>query len=147
MAKDSLTIKVTIQGINETLRALNNIPKDATTELRDKATELSKTLAAAAADSGRAEGKQAALVATTVKAARDRVPVVVAGGTKKLGSNKKPAFKLLFGSEFGSNQYTQYKPHIGQDSYWFFKTVEDNQVEIARAWQEAADEIIRRFST
>lgn len=146
MAKSGLIITVKIEGIHETLRALSKLPKDANVEIKEKAQELSKKLADAARSSGLSEGKQAALVATTVKAARDRVPVVVAGGSKRLGRNKKPAFKLLFGSEFGSNRYEQYKPHIGQGSYWFFKTIEDESVTIAAEWQEAADEIIRKFS-
>lgn len=145
-AKTSLTIKVRIDGLNETLRALRNLPKEANQEIRQAALELSKKLAEAARQSGREEGSQAALVATTVKAARDRVPVVQAGGTKRLGSNKKPAFKLLFGSEFGADRYEQYRPHIGTDSYWFFRTIEDESVTIAAEWQEAADEIIRKFS-
>lgn len=147
MAKDQLTIGIHIDGLQATLKALNKLPKDASIELKDAAQDLSKKLAKAAASSGLAEGRQAALVSTTVKAARDRVPVIVAGGSKKLGRNKKPAYKLLFGSEFGSNFYEQFgKPHIGQDSYWFFKTVEDEQAAIVARWQLAADEIIRKFS-
>lgn len=146
MAKDQLTIGIRIDGLKETLAALNKLPKDANNELKAAAQELAKELASAAAAAGRAEGAQAGLVSTTVKAMKDRVPVVQAGGNKKLGRNKKPAYKLLFGSEFGSNQYEQYKPHIGKGSYWFFRTVEDEQAAIVARWQVAADEIIRKFS-
>jgi hypothetical protein len=145
VANDSLTIRIHIDGLKETLAALSKLPKDASQEIRDKAAELSKELAAAASASGRAEGSQAALVARTVRAARDRVPVVVAGGTRRLGSNKKPAYKLLFGSEFGARKLKQYKPHVGKGSYWFFRTIEDEEVEIAAKWLEAADAIIRKF--
>lgn len=146
MAKNSLTITIRIDGLQQILTALKDVPKDAQLELRAAALELSQELAAAAKASGMAEGAQAALVATTVKAAKDRVPVVTAGGTKKLGSNKKPAYKLLFGSEFGATYLEQYKPHIGRDSYWFFKTIEENQVEISTRWLEAANEVIRKFN-
>lgn len=146
MARKSLIIDVNIEGLRETIRALNALPKEASAELREAALELSKKMARAAASAGATEGSQAALVATTVRAQKDRVPVVVAGGTKRLGRNKKPAFKLLFGSEFGSNRLPQYKPHVGRGSYWFFKTIEDHQVMIAAEWQKAADEIIRKFS-
>lgn len=146
MAKKDLTIRVHIDGVRETLAALRKLPKDASTELRAAALEISKEIAAAAAASGRREGSQAALVATTVKARRDRVPVVTAGGTKRLGRNREPAYKLLFGSEFGANRYEQYRPHLGRGSYWFFRTVEDEQVEIAARWLKAADEIIAKFS-
>lgn len=145
MAKQDLVIRVHIDGINETLAALKKLPKDASKELREAALDLSKELATAAANSGRREGHQAALVAKTVRARRDRVPVVVAGGNKLLGSNRKPAYKLLFGSEFGADRLDQYKPHLGRGSYWFFRTIEDEQVEIAARWMEAADQVIAKF--
>lgn len=145
MAKKDLVVTIRIDGIRETLAALRKLPKDASVELRAAALEISKELAVAARESGAREGRQAALVATTVKARRDRVPVVVAGGAKRLGRNREPAFKLLFGSEFGATRYEQYKPHLGRGSYWFFRTIEDEQVQIAKRWLDAADEIVRKF--
>jgi hypothetical protein len=145
VAKTGLTITIRVDGLKETLRALNNLPKDADKEIREKAAVLSHKIAAAAAASGRREGSQAAVVATTVRARRDRVPVVTAGGSKRLGRNREPAYKLLFGSEFGATRLRQYKPHIGRDSYWFFRTVEDEQVTIMAEWMKAADEIIEKF--
>lgn len=145
MAKGSLTVTVRIDGLNETLRALSKLPKDANNEIRKASLELSRQLATKAKESGISEGRQAALVASTVKARRDRVPVIAAGGMKKLGRNREPAYKLLFGSEFGASRLKQYKPHLGKGSYWFFKTVEDNQKEIADAWNDAADRVIREF--
>lgn len=148
MAKQrtGLTVQIRITGIRGTLTALSKLPKDAQNELRDAALELSKELARTAASRGRGEGRQAALVASTVKARRDRVPVIVAGGPTRLGRNRKPAWKLLFGSEFGSNYYLQFgKPHIGSGSYWFFDTVEAEQETITARWLEAADNVIQRF--
>lgn len=145
-ARTGLTVTISATGIRPTLAAIAKLPKDAQNELRAAALELSQELAASAQAAGRAEGSQAALVASTVKARRDRVPVVDAGGTTRLGRNRKPAYKLLFGSEFGSNFYEQFgKPHIGSGSYWFFDTVEREQARITARWQEAADRTIRRF--
>jgi hypothetical protein len=140
-----ITVRVRIDGLRETIAALNRLPKEADLEIRAAAQELAKDMAAAAAAAGRGEGRQAALVATTVKAMRDRVPVVNAGGARRLGRNREPAYKLLFGSEFGATRYKQYKPHLGSGSYWFFRTVDEKQAEISAAWLQAADEIIRRF--
>ncbi|MEV0902890.1 hypothetical protein [Actinoplanes sp. NPDC049802] len=146
MAKTGLTVQVRIDGLRETIAALNALPKDASDEIRAAAAELAGKLATAAAAAGRAEGRQAALVATTVRPARDRVPVITAGGARKLGRNRKPAFKLLFGSEFGSNYYRQFgKVHLSGGSYWFFETVEAEQAEISAEWLAAADEIIAKF--
>lgn len=145
MAKKDLTVKVRIDGLRETIAALSRLPKDANDEIRAAATALAKDMAVVAAAAGRVEGRQAALVAVTVKAGRDRVPVVNAGGTRRLGSNRAPAYKLLFGSEFGANFYKQYRPHVGSGSYWFFQTIDDQQAEISAAWLAAADEIIEKF--
>lgn len=140
-----ITVRVRISGLRETIAALSRLPKEANDEIRATALELAKDMATAAAAAGRAEGRQAALVAVTVKANRDRVPVVNAGGTRRLGRNKEPAYKLLFGSEFGATYYRQYRPHLGAGSYWFFQTVDEKQAEISAAWLAAADEIIERF--
>lgn len=148
MAKSSLTITVSAEGVRETLAAFRGMPREASNELRSAALDLSRELAASAAAAGRAEGSQAALVAGTVKAARDRVPVVQAGGAKRLGSRRKPAWKLLFGSEFGSNRYTQFpRLHQGRDGIWFFPTIEREAPAIARRWMVAADNVIRAFAT
>lgn len=145
MAKSALTITLRIEGIKQTLAAFRRLPKEASAELRKATLELSNDLATSARIAGRQEGRQAGAVSVTVKARRDRVPSIVAGGTKKLGRNRKPAYKLLFGSEFGANRLEQYKPHLGRGSYWFFKTVEEEQETIASAWNKAASEIVRAF--
>lgn len=148
MAGQSLTVTIRVDGLRETLAALNRLGPDANREIRAKALDLSQTLAASAARAGRAEGRQGVLVAGTVKARRDRVPVVVAGGASpRLGRGRAKPYQLLFGSEFGSDRYRQFgKRHIGRGSYWFFRTVEREQPAIIAAWEAAADDVIRRFS-
>ncbi|MBN6037479.1 hypothetical protein [Amycolatopsis sp. 195334CR] len=148
MAKDSLTIRVNVDGLRPTLRALAKLPKDASNELRDASLRLSQVLAARAKADGMGDpAPQSPLVASTVKAQRDRVPVISAGGTRRLGRNKAPAYKLLFGSVFGSNSYAQFhRPHGGNSAYWFFPVVEESAAEISAAWNRAADAVIRKFS-
>lgn len=145
--KSSVVISVTGEGVRETLAAFRGLPKEANRELRLASLDLSRELAADAKAAGAAEGSQAALVATTVKAVFDRTPAVQAGGTKRLGSRRKPAWKLLFGSEFGSNEYRQF-PHLhqGRDGIWFFPTIEANSSSIAARWREAADRTIAAFT-
>src|SRR4051794_15184981 len=105
MAKTALVVKVRIDGVREILRAFSVLPKDASNELRDASLKLAQELAARARADGAANGgPQGRLVAQTVKARRDRVPVVEAGGTRKLGSRRAPAYGLTFASVFGMNQ-------------------------------------------
>lgn len=147
MAKSSITVKLNLYGGWETLRAFRALPKEANNELRDKSQELSKLLAdRARADGMSDEAPQSRLVASTVKAVRDRTPAVQAGGTRRLGRRKVPAYKLLFGSMFGSDEYTQFgRPHGGSDAYWFFPVVEQQSDDISRAWLDVADEILERY--
>lgn len=145
MAGNGLVVRVRITGVRETLRACRELPDDAQRELRDRSKALAESLAvqiraAAVSDSG-----QSALMAPTVRARRDRVPVIVAGGPKRVGRNRKPAHKILFGSEFGSNALRQFRPHRGASSYWFFRTVEDNSARIDREWNAAASDVLARW--
>lgn len=148
MAKSTLTVTLSITGLRETLRAFQELPKDASNRLRDETLKLSQALAVKAKAAGQADAApQSPLVASTVKAARDRVPVIQAGGTKRLGRNRAPAWKLLFGSEFGSNAYQQFhREHAGRQGYWFFPVIEGSQAQIAAAWSRVADGIVRDFS-
>ncbi len=161
MAKTALVVKVRIDGVREILHAFSVLPKDASNELRDTSLKLAQELAARARADGLANGgPQGRLVAQTVKARRDRVPVVEAGGTRKLGSRRAPAYGLTFASVFGMNRRSgwyaatkyalsygeQYRPHQGQDAYWFFPVIERSASEISRRWNEAADRIVRNFS-
>lgn len=146
MAKSQLTVGIRIDGVRETLAAFRALPREAAGELRDTSLELSRKLAVSAQAAGIAEGHQAALVAKTVRAVRDRVPAVVAGGARRLGPRKAPAWKLLFGAEFGSNEYRQFpRLHVGRSGIWFFPTIEREATATAREWRAAADRIIRAF--
>lgn len=159
MARE-LALKVNIRGLRETIRAFNDLPKDASNELRDGSMRMARALAPKAAAAARSEGAQAAAAAPTVKARRDRVPVIVAGGAKRVTKNRARAGDLVAGAEFGANgrygwyragRYghshgRQYKPHQGAASYWFFRTFEAAQPEIEREWLDMADAIIRKWA-
>lgn len=160
-AKQALTVNLSISGLRPTLAAFRELPKDANDELRDRSRELAETLAARITAAAQGDRGQARLLARTVKATRDRVPVVQAGGTRKLGRHRVPAWALLFAAEFGMNARSgwyaaarydgeagrsQYKPHTGTRGYWFFPTAREFEPEIASEWRQAADAIIRRFA-
>lgn len=158
MAKQTLTVKVHIAGVRETLAAFRQLPKDASNELRDASGKIARILVDAA-KRGASIDPQATAVATTVKVARDRVPAVQAGGAKRVTKNRAPAWALLFGSEFGANgrygwyaaskyadsEGRQYSPHQGQQGRWFFPSVEAEQARIGTHWNRAVDAVVRRF--
>lgn len=160
MARESLAVHINVSGVRQTLKAFARLPKEASDQLRDRSLAISQDLAAPVARAATARGGQAALMAPTVKATRDRVPAITAGGSTRVGRHRTPAHALLFASEFGMNkrsgwyaaaQYAassgrQYPPHLGSHSYWFFTTVSDHETRIAREWSQAADAIVRAFA-
>lgn len=152
---DGLNIRLRIEGVRETLAAFRRLPPDATRELRSASLRIAETLAGRVRAAGASDGPHSALVAPTVRAVRDRVPAITAGGSKTVGRQSRrsrgqgptKASDLLFGSEFGATHLKQFRPHVGAGSYWFFRTVEANQGEAVREWEQAADEIVNLWGS
>lgn len=154
----ALTIRVRIDGAREVLAAFRDLPKDAGVALRRRSLELSDSLAQQARAAGRADTAQSAAAARSVKAVKDRVPAVQAGGRMRVTSSGASASDVLFGSEFGMSrrsgwfgrpQYRQsparqFRPHGGAASYWLVDTVTES-TDIGRAWLRAAADIARAF--
>lgn len=150
-------LKVEIQnsGVRETLKAFNRLPKAQQAALRDRTMQLAETLAVRVRQAGQREGRQARPLSVTVKARRDRIPIIEVGGTAKVGASKVPAWRVLLGSEFGGNRRTgwygisrftsstgrQFKPHLGRGSYWFFDAVYREQAVILKAWLAIANDV------
>jgi hypothetical protein len=150
-AAQGIHLTIRIDGAQATLKALRDLPKEASNELRDAAQGLSEKMARWVIAAGQAEGRQASLLTGTVKAKRDRLPYMVVGGTKRIGhawpgAGRAPAYQLLFGSEFGASTGHGFKPHRGKVGYWVFPTIEHHEGEIAREWERAADHVVDRFS-
>lgn len=141
---------IRVEGATQTLAAFKALPKEASAELRVAAMRLSELFAEKLRAAGEREGRQAAKLAATVKPKRDRVPAFEIGGTKRVFRGRKDgsgreAFQALFGSEFGGRGHG-FKPHRGAAGYWIWPTILEGQDEAAKAWREAADDIIARFT-
>lgn len=162
VARQALTVKIRIAGLRETLRAFRELPNDASAELRKASQELAEKLVPKVrADLAAHGGPQGPLLATTVRSLKDRVPVIQAGGTTRLGRHGTPAYGMLFAAVFGMDTHSgwyaqsryrsdldhQYRPWAGQNAYAFFPVVEQNAAEIAAAWNHAADRIVEKFSS
>lgn len=141
-----ITVTVRITGVRETLKAFRAMPKEASDELRAASGVIAAFMAATARARGTASSARSALVAQTVKVGRDRVPVVTVGGSSRLGSRQAPAWRLLFGDEFGANTHRQFRPHRGTKGYWFFSSIEGEESRIDREWNDAVDVIIRKWA-
>lgn len=141
-----LTIAVQITGLHETLTALRGVPKEANAELRDAAGRLAEDMLGWVRREARGN-PQATAVAATAKVARDRLPAIQLGGTTRITSTRAPAWKILFGANFGARRFHQFRPWAGRGrDYFVWRAVEAHAVEIADRWLAAADGIIRRIT-
>jgi hypothetical protein len=142
-------ISLRIRGLSRVIAATTTYPQQVQTELRLRRRALAQRFARIVAASGRADSRQSARAAGTVKA-------LTAGGDIRVVAGPHP---LLFGSEYGANgrygwyskpQYRfsplrQFRPHRGAASYWFHRTVQDNQAMIDAEWRQASEAIVRAW--
>src|SRR5437773_12176174 len=126
----AIRVRVRIEGIREVLAAFDRLPAEAQQIVRDRSMALAEDLADRIRAAGTALGPQDALAARTVRARRDRVPVIQAGA-----SGGRKARGVIFGSEFGMNRRSgwyadrrfrhsagrQFRPPQGASSYRFFR--------------------------
>jgi hypothetical protein len=132
---------------------LSGLPKEMQDAVRTQALTISTWLAAAIQQSARKSlNPQAKRLASTVKANRDRVVSVSAGGSKRVfeGSSRggsQAASAALFATEFGLNPGKRGGPHgfqrhVGANSYWFIATVDANAPKAAAEWQAMVNKIV-----
>jgi len=167
--KTTLSAGATVEGLNETLRALNRLDKEAKDEARDKVQEISRLMArevAAAGNSQRDPRDQ--WVAGTVRAKRDRLPVLNIGTAAKMPVSRRGtgprASDLVFGMEFGSNGQRADRPTVrggrpgwrfpertprrgrGNEGYWIFPTARRQQTRVVTLWANALEDIAKTWS-
>ena len=146
-----LVISIRLTGARETLAAFRQFPKEASDELRKAAGEIADNMVGWIKAGAAADSRQSRFVAQTTKRMTDRVPVVQVGGTKSITDSqghRAPAYKVLFGANFGSSRYPQFRAHRGkgQPDYFIWSNIEGHQAEIDRRWNEAADRTIAKWS-
>lgn len=144
MARRALTVTIRISGYRELVRAFKNWPDDAIKEIRAAGLSIAGAVAVRIKLAAMAQA-QSGLLAPTVKAVPGTMPSIEAGGFRRVGRNKVPAYKVLFGSEFGSKSLPQYRA-FDADGYWFFITVQANGSFIEREYLEAVDETNRKWA-
>lgn len=136
-----------IRGIAGLNRTLNSLPKVAQARIRDASVAIAADVAQDAqqrARSGsRGVAKVARHVAPTIRATRDRVPVVRMGGSKKLPTSGsgwthsrsgpgQTVGDVMWGAEYGSDRSPQFSPWGGNDEsagYFLWPSVRMDEIE------------------
>lgn len=148
------------------LAAFRGCSREVNDELRDESVSIARSLAGhlvrAAHDP--TAPPQAALLAPTVKPARDRIVKVNIGGTKRVGRayrsrrtgrrTQAPAWAVMWGSEYGGhrsgrdsagrtygNRFVRGRNLAG---YWILPTIKAHGDDARRAWVDAVDRVARR---
>ncbi len=139
-----------IEGLDGTLRAFNKYGRDASRELRQAAGVEADRMVAELMITGQAASKQAALTASSVKRRSDRVPVIVAGGTRRLRrGSSATAGDVFFGAEFGGGRRPttrQFPPWVGRRGYWFWPTIRRHLPDLRRRYIAALDDLAQKWA-
>lgn len=133
-----------VDGLNDVLRALRALPKEANAELR-KASQViaDRYMVPAWRDAAMEAGSWGPAIADSVKARRDRIPKVAIGGNKKAVSGGASATMLRYPSSSGQTRES-FAP--------FEKTNWINQTRTyispaMREWSEAVDKVVKKWET
>jgi hypothetical protein len=160
-SRTTITVKPDISDYRGLLKALNVMGKEAQVGLKDDVQSISAWTAQNIQQAAYAHPyypKQAAIVAQTVRAARDRVPTVYVGGSKGRASGGANAGQLLFGNEFGGDRNAfgnlnafpnggyRFPPRTaregrGNKGYWIFPTLKAMQPEIKKRWFASVEKV------
>lgn len=144
-------------GVPGLTAALRSLPRLATDELRQASVRIAAEVAAEAADAARQVGGVARHVAPTIKATRDRVPVVKMGGTGRLppseghrtrGGSRQTVGGVIMGAEFGGQRRPttrQFRPHRGTIGYFLWPAVRAHSDRTQALYSAALDDAMNRM--
>lgn len=116
-------------------KALREVPREAQGELRDAAQDIAGIIATKATARARSVGGVAKYVAPTIRAKRDRIPVVQMGGSGSLPSGGIVG-DVWGGAEFGSRRYRQFAPFT-KGGRFLYPTISDESEAIMDAYGDA----------
>jgi hypothetical protein len=165
---DKVTIKMQpdLSQMRDLLKALNQMDEDSKKSLKEDVTSISNWTATGikmAAYISAPMPRQAAVVAQTVRANKDRIPNVTIGGSRGRVSGGANAGILLYGNEFGSDRnlygsaglfpnggykFPTRTPREGRGNrgYWIFPTLKAMQPEITRRWKESVEKVLDNWN-
>lgn len=147
-----------VDDLRKTLRLMRDLPREAQTELR---AEVQRMTEGHAAVIRRAMGgwpdRRVQLLASQVRAKKDRIPVVLVGKAARLPISGQPkGTEVLYGSEFGADQgyangwrFPPRTPRLGvrgNVGYSIYPALRGRQAQLARDWEEAVLRSVRSWS-
>lgn len=142
-------LRVTVRGLAEVRRALARVPAEGQRALVRRSNEVAYNLLRRQRTAARREGRQAARAATTLKVVRGSTFPRVEAGPHELLFGSEFGVKRRFGwyslPRYGHSRPRQFKPHRGNDSYWFRKAAEDSRPQMDAEWARAADDVVRSW--
>lgn len=163
----SISAGVVVEGLAETLKALNRLDKAGKDAVKDQVQKVANLLAREIAAAGNSRSTRDAWVASSVRAKRDRLPVVLIGSAKRMPVSRRGqgprASDLMFGMEFGSRGGTDNPTSRGgrpgwrfpaetppkkrgNVGTWIFPTATAQQPRVVSLWAEALEKAARDWS-
>lgn len=159
MARTTISAGAVVEGLDETLKALRGIDKEAAKAIRNEVQKIANMFAAEIAAAGRARSKRDAFVAETVRGTRDRTPVVLIGKASRMPVSRSGpgprASDLMFGMEFGARQngpngwrFPPRTPRLGRgnEGYWIFPTARKQHTRAVEMWAAALEKVAAEWS-
>lgn len=150
MAKNSTTSGasfpvVEVDGIDETRRAIRNLDRDATRELRAVNKQMMSGLIVKVRTTAAIYGPQASLAVSKLAAKSDRYPAMSVGTRKRArrssGGKDRPTIADVFwGAEFGSHRFPQF-PRRQPKGRFLWPNVKVAERETVKRWQATVDDL------
>lgn len=139
-----------IEDLPGMLRRMSKLPKTAQTEIRIAAQAIAAEEAERIRSAASGSSSQAAAISGFIKARRDRVPVIVAGGPAKAKvAGGATRGEIFFGAEFGGQMRpttSQFRPHKGKEGYFFYPTLRQDADRMVERWLGVVRAIEREWS-
>ena len=173
MRKVSATTKMSggavVEGLDETLKALNRMDKEAKKAVKDETQKIANMLASEIGAAGRRTGdRRDAFIAGTVRGTRERIPTVKVGKATRMNAAGRPrASDLMFGMEFGSSgfgrdavdlptprggapgwRFPERTPRLGRGNAgrWIYPTVRAQQDRVVTLWAAGLEKVAREWA-
>lgn len=136
-----------VDGLDATLRVLRSMDKEGQRELRAEVQKITdrhaRALQGAAA---RHRDARVRGLAPTIRAAKDRVPVINVGGARRVPVSGNPqAGQVLFGTEFGAAPSGRNAWRFPTHDAWLYPTLEGRHNQLVKEWERAVADVADRW--